>query len=335
MPLVTVLMPCYNGEKYLREAIDSILNQTLSDFEFLIINDGSTDSSEEIIKSYSDPRINYVKNEMNMRLIATLNKGIKLAKGKYLARMDADDISMPSRLQEQVAFMESHPEVVLCGTGFENFSEGQPPVVVRYSPDHNTICLKHFFQIHLSHGTCIFRTRQIIDNNLFFNPDFSHAEDYELWSRMVDAGKLANIQNVLYRVRRHEGEVSVQYAGVQRANSLRVRHINFQKIGVEMSEPELLLYQRIAQFEYEPDAAFVSSAQALLEKIARGAKSTSYLSQKTIQDNAGWFWFNVTYNLAGSGVTSLKTYSSSILSRHYPLSLQQRMKFIFKSILRK
>ena len=112
MPEITVLMPVYNGEKYLRPAIESILNQTFSDFEFLIINDGSTDNSESIILSYKDERIRYVKNENNLKLIKTLNKGIDLARGKYIARMDADDISLPTRLEREIEYMESHPE---CG----------------------------------------------------------------------------------------------------------------------------------------------------------------------------------------------------------------------------
>ena len=97
MPVVTVLMPVYNGAAYLREAMDSILHQTYHDFEFLIINDGSTDESENIIHSYQDSRIRYLKNETNIRLIATLNKGLKEASGKYIVRMDADDISVSSR----------------------------------------------------------------------------------------------------------------------------------------------------------------------------------------------------------------------------------------------
>ena len=112
-PLVSVLMAVYNGEKYLLEAIESILNQTYTNFEFLIINDGSTDSTEEIILSYSDQRIRYIKNEQNLKLIASLNKGLDLAKGKYIARMDADDISLPDRLEKQVNFLERNSTKLL------------------------------------------------------------------------------------------------------------------------------------------------------------------------------------------------------------------------------
>ena len=109
--LISIILPAYNAEKYLKEAIDSILAQTYTNFELIVINDGSTDKTEEIILSYQDSRIRYIKNEKNLKLIRTLNKGIGLAKGKYIARMDADDISLPHRLKEEVEFMEAHPNI--------------------------------------------------------------------------------------------------------------------------------------------------------------------------------------------------------------------------------
>ncbi len=115
-PRVTVLMSVYNGEKYLREAIDSILNQTFKDFEFLIIDDGSTDSSADIIRSYTDFRIRLIQNEKNIGLTRSLNKGLKLAKGEYIARMDVDDISLPIRFEKQVSFLDKYEDVKLVGS---------------------------------------------------------------------------------------------------------------------------------------------------------------------------------------------------------------------------
>src|SRR2546423_6687976 len=115
-PRVSVLMPVYDVAKYLREAIDSILGQTFTDFEFIIIDDASTDRSAEIINSYNDPRIRFIQNEKNVGLIATLNRGLDLAYGEYLARMDQDDVSLPERLAKQVAFMETASDVAASGT---------------------------------------------------------------------------------------------------------------------------------------------------------------------------------------------------------------------------
>ena len=118
----TVLMPVYNGEKYIREAMDSILNQTFNDFEFLIVNDGSTDSTKQLIESYPDPRIRLV-NQENRGVAKSLNRGLRLAKGKYIARMDADDISLPDRLAKQIEVLESNPDVditVSCIEGIDS-----------------------------------------------------------------------------------------------------------------------------------------------------------------------------------------------------------------------
>lgn len=114
-------MPAYNAEKYLREAIDSILAQTFTDFELIIINDGSTDFTKDIILSYTDQRIRYIENEQNSGICVTLNKGLDAARGRYIARMDSDDISLPRRLEVQVQYMDSHPEIGVAGTDIEIF----------------------------------------------------------------------------------------------------------------------------------------------------------------------------------------------------------------------
>jgi glycosyltransferase involved in cell wall biosynthesis len=118
-PKVTVLMPTYNGAKVLREAIDSILTQTFGDFEFHILNDGSLDKSVDIIRSYADGRIRLEHNEGHLGLISTLNRGLDLARGGFIARMDWDDTSFPTRLEKQVYFMQVHPELGVCGTWIE------------------------------------------------------------------------------------------------------------------------------------------------------------------------------------------------------------------------
>jgi glycosyltransferase involved in cell wall biosynthesis len=122
-PKVSVVMSVYNGEKYLCEAIDSILNQTFENFEFLIVNDGSTDRTLEILQSYRDPRIKVINNERNIGLTASLNKGLKIAKGEYVARMDADDVSFPHRLEQQKAFLDRNPRVAMVGSWAEVIDE--------------------------------------------------------------------------------------------------------------------------------------------------------------------------------------------------------------------
>lgn len=149
--MISVVMPVYNGEKYLREAIDSILNQTCTDFEFIILNDASTDETEEIILSYDDPRITYARNETNLQIANTLNKGIALAKGKYIARMDADDISLPERFERQIKFMEDNPDIDVCGCSMKTF--GMQNVIYRVPKTHDEIMVKLLCGFALAHPT--------------------------------------------------------------------------------------------------------------------------------------------------------------------------------------
>ena len=151
--LVTVLMPVYNAEKYVKQAIQSILDQTYKSFELLIINDGSVDGSAHIIKSFQDPRIRFIENEKNLGLIATLNKGFDLSKGKYVARMDADDVAMPKRLKSQVAYMESHPEIGVYGSAYADLKDNITGKTTVFLQDHDslkTILLFNSCMAHIS-----------------------------------------------------------------------------------------------------------------------------------------------------------------------------------------
>ncbi len=151
-------MSVYNGEKYLREAIDSILGQTFKDFEFLIIDDGSTDSSVEIIRSYADPRIRLIQNEENIGLSRSLNKGLKLARGEYIARMDADDISLPRRLAAQVGLLDKQPDIGLVGTSIQLIDcDGERMHVHRVPTTHAQILWALCFTTPLAHPSVVFR----------------------------------------------------------------------------------------------------------------------------------------------------------------------------------
>lgn len=200
-PMVTVLMSVYNGEKFLKEAVESILNQTFDDFEFLIINDGSTDKSVEIIKEFNDERIRLINNETNLKLIASLNKGINLAKGKYIARMDCDDISMPERLENQVKFLEENKEYGLVGTWYEIIdAEGNKNKKVSYPTNNDLIKLFLSLNCPLAHGSIIGRT-ELFKKNSYGSKTYSAVEDYELWTRISKETKIYNIPKYLFRYR--------------------------------------------------------------------------------------------------------------------------------------
>ena len=203
-PEISVIMSVYNGEKYLGEAIESILNQTFTDFEFIIVNDGSTDNSLEIIKSYDDERIKVTNNEKNIGLTKSLNKALKVARGEYIARQDADDVSMPNRFEEQMKYLEKYPEAALLGTSvylIDEYGEIMGKRIALANPGNEPFKTNQF-----SHGSVVFK-KEIIDKLGGYNELFRYVQDYELWLRIAKYYEMRNLTQILYKLRSHDENV--------------------------------------------------------------------------------------------------------------------------------
>jgi glycosyltransferase involved in cell wall biosynthesis len=236
-------MPAYNAEKYIAEAIQGVLDQTFSNFEFLIINDGSTDQTEEIILSFDDERIRYVKNEENLKLIAALNKGIDLARGKYIARIDADDICLPDRLKKQSDFLIKHTDCVLCGSwAYLIDSEGEKKGRVKFIDEPKLLKISLLFSCPIIHPSVMIRTEII--KEFKYSHTALHTEDFDLWLRITNKGfKIANIADFLIKYRWHDSNISVENEDFQikkKAELLKPYIENF--IGREVSAEELDLH---------------------------------------------------------------------------------------------
>ena len=204
-PAISVIMTAYNTEKYIKEAIESILNQTFKDFEFIIVDDGSTDNTRLIIEEYAkkDRRIKILYNKKNLGIVKSLNKAIAIAKGKYIARMDSDDVSKLNRLEKQFVFMESNPKVGVCGTNFILINEKGKIIGWKSFPETNEKCKKaFFFRNPFGHYTVMIR-KECFDIFGYYNNDFLYAEDLELWMRFGQKYKLYNLQKYLVYYRVH------------------------------------------------------------------------------------------------------------------------------------
>ncbi|MGL4476287.1 MAG: glycosyltransferase family 2 protein [Shewanella sp.] len=261
-PLVSIIMPVYNGEKFLVEAINSILNQTFTDFEFIIINDGSSDGSFDIAAEFQqmDPRIILISQE-NIGLIGTLNKGIELSKGKYIARMDQDDISLENRILEQVDLLDAGYD--LCGCHFHFISEcGQftKSRVVSIDPDFQSIILSR--STPFAHGSVLIRKSFLIANNLRYNDHkYRSAEDYYLWVQCYNLGaRIINVENYLFLYRDFSSSLSKTNAN----NNLRDAKLiskdfirnNFNKIENDMVK-RLSIKANLNYFEQEQLSFFL------------------------------------------------------------------------------
>ena len=222
-PLVTVLMPCFNAMPFLPEALESIIHQTYSNLEILCINDGSTDNTGDVLEDYAkkDARIKVVHNETNLKLIRSLNKGIELAQGEYIARMDADDITDLRRIEIQINYFLENPDTDILSTGSYNFSE-EGFVFSRKTPRAHypeTVFFASFFYVPIGHPELLIRTNVLRDNPFLYEDYALHTEDYELWSRLARLGyKLKNIDSPLHFFRNNSQSVSRKYTTIQDEN---------------------------------------------------------------------------------------------------------------------
>lgn len=212
-PRVSVLMSVFNGENFLCESIESILSQTFEDFEFLIIDDASTDNSSNIIKNYNDTRIKYYKNTQNLKLAKSLNILIDNAQGEYLVRMDADDISTPNRIDIQVKFMDQHKEIGMSGAGRIVYENNDSKKYNAY--DSFNVNKDLLEENCIAHPTVIIRKELLDKFNLRYNENYKSAQDYELWVRMTNFFPIGNISNIVLIYRHHENQTRVLKANEQ------------------------------------------------------------------------------------------------------------------------
>lgn len=208
MKLVSILLPCYNAENYISEALESLINQTYKHLEIILINDGSTDNTMSICEEYAkkDERISIFVNDQNMGLIYTLNKAVTLAKGEFIARMDADDISHPNRIERQVQYLEQHDSISILGTrASASWKELATAPFFYLQPE--TIALTAYLKQPFFHGSVMARAPVFKENQ--YSMEYPHSEDFELWLRLIDQGhQVANLNEVLYIYRKNESGVS-------------------------------------------------------------------------------------------------------------------------------
>lgn len=201
MPKVSVLMPIYKTqEEHLRAAIESILSQTFTDFEFLILDDCPDEPREDIVKSYNDERIKYSRNTQNLGISTSRNKLIDMAQGEYLAVFDHDDISLPERLAKEVAYLDANPQCGVVSCAFKKMIENS----INVNPEDNEqITLKMFVSCAVLHPAAMIRKATLDRLNLRYEEKFSPAEDYALWCRMIDKTEFHNLPEVLFYYRDH------------------------------------------------------------------------------------------------------------------------------------
>ena len=333
-PLVTVIMPVYNVEHYVADSIASILNQTYRNIELLVFNDGSTDRSAEIVASISDPRLVFINSEQNFGCSAHMNTGFKLAKGKYIARMDSDDIALPERLARQVAFMESHPEVGVCGTRMNIMNQPEIQEVLPLSDAE--IRLFMLANSPIANPTVLLRASVIQATGAEYDNYFHPSEDYRIFHDLIPHTQFANLPEPLLDYRRHQGQISNYKSSRQRDRADEIRVLQLQHYGFELSPKEMLIYNKFVDNYLRPvEAGDYGRMKPVMDKLVAQNRRLRAFPVAEFEEFIHRTWQTAVYNI--------KEYSPALLRpvlgtrtrvANDALGLNTSLRTLLKSLLR-
>ncbi|PYY25908.1 glycosyltransferase family 2 protein [Paenibacillus illinoisensis] len=282
MPRISVIMPVYNNAPFVQESISSILRQTFADLELIIIDDGSTDGSTGMIYNINDERVKKIFHPVSLGVAASLNQGLDVAQGEYIARMDGDDIAALNRLEVQAYYMDQHPDIDVCGTAYTQNYLGP----VKFNPlDHEEIKAWLLFHCCILHPSVMMRKSSIERVGIRYDLNYPHAEDFELWTRLSFSGaKLANIPHNLMYYRSHPGQVSNTHRLVQDNSAKRIRQRHLSHLDLQLSEEDYSILVKLAEYRVNPyDFENYHPAAVLANWIVQVNSQVKAFNQEVLQ----------------------------------------------------
>jgi len=327
-PKISVIMSVYNGEKYLKEAMDSILNQTYTDFEFIIVDDGSKDKTNEIIKSYQDNRIVLITNETNKNKTYSRNLAIEQAKGEYLAIFDADDISFSERFERQVEYLEKNLHIGACGT--QAYFIGIPgKQAYRHCPTNpeEAKCLL-LFESPIAHPSAMVRKNIIDEFNIKYR-DFIASEDYALWVDLSKHTQLSNLDDYLICYRRHAEQESLAKFDLQLECDLAVKKEFYIQIGLNLSEQEYDCIKTFCSNNIPVNKAYIQNFEKILFKIKEFNDINNFFDKNKLSKILFQKWYNVCLKAGRNGLWTWNIFFNSDLFRENAFSMKLKEKIMF------
>lgn len=313
---ISIIMPVHNGERYISDAIKSVLNQTFKDFEFIIINDFSNDKTLEIIKSFNDPRIITINNSVQLGVAKSLNIALNETRGQYIARMDADDVCLPYRLERQYIYMKKNTKIDICGSfAYRIDSESKLSKNIWKEPTSDgEIKAIMLFSCPLIHPTVFFRKETFTKHKLKYNEDYTSAQDYELWSRVMDYVIFANIDEPLLFYRIHSDSITGNKLETQKVNSQKIRDYLFNKF----------------EITGEPIDDSLLNTEKWLLSVCDNSKLREYCSKEAIRNTFDKIWFAKCLENISGGWSIYKIYFTSKLRQNTPKSIVKTIFLLFK-----
>ncbi|MBD5395930.1 MAG: glycosyltransferase [Lachnospiraceae bacterium] len=289
--IVSVIMPSYNKEKYIAASIESVLNQTFKDFELIIIDDASIDSSVDIIKRYHDSRIRFYQNDENMGIARSRNKAIELAKGKYIALLDADDLCTELRLEKEVSFLDNHSDIDVVFGSFQEIDENNVVKETYFTPLKNPQFIKARLMVQdvIPNGSCMYRKDFIDHNNIRYRDGYLGMDDYLFWVECSLHGRITGLPDIFLYWRNTDTNstntymYSLQYQKERENKFAEILKFALRENGFELTETELSLYCRIlSEYKYRiVNKQEIQDFYLLIQKLCKQAeKLTNYAEIK-------------------------------------------------------
>ena len=332
-PEVSVLMPVYNGERFLGEAIESILNQSFIEFSFLIIDNASTDRSVAIVESYDDPRIRLVRNETNLGLIHSLNRGLDLARGRYVARMDCDDVSLPDRFQRQVRFLNEHVEFGVVGSWVETIGDGKV-TTFKYPSNPDRLRAQLLFDSPLAHPSVMMRRELINRFGIRDRDAYPQAEDWFFWKECSRRFPITNVEEVLLRHRLTPHSVTSINRDTQLETIDAIDAYNLDELGMNVNKDEAKIHRSLGFYDFEDSRSYVERAESWLLRLQAANATTAIYPEPAFSEMLAHRWFQLCTSVTSLGPWVWRRLRRSPLSQFGNIGMALRFKLVAKTLVR-
>lgn len=326
-PVVTVLMPVRNGAKHLRAAISSILSQSYRDFEFLVLDDGSTDETPAILRSFRDSRLRVETNPASLGVARTLNRGLDLACGDLIARMDADDISRPRRLAEQVTYMTGHPEVAVLGTAVRFF--GALPFVPVHGPEQPEVARAFaLYDNPLFHPTVMIRKSVLDRAGLRYDPSFTSSEDFALWLKVLGGSAIANLPRVLVWLRVHRTNVTRTQTTPMFEQTRQMLADQLAKLDIQPDAESLEFHRRVGHGDRMESVEAMNRAEAWLSRLADANRRSAHYTEQEFRSALGLVWRRLCLNSSNLGMEAWRRLHANPWKIRVAVSSEEQLRFV-------
>ncbi len=312
-PRVTVLMPAYNAARFIREAIDSVLRQSFSDFELLLVDDGSSDDTLAIVQSHRDPRIRIVRHERNLGVAQARNTGVREARGAYVAMLDSDDHAHPERLAQQVAFLDHHADHAVVGSWARQVDERNRRLAPIIRPVRSrTVRARLLLAACFSNTTVMGRRSVLLEYP--YQADLRVAEDLDLWARLSRKYELANLPAFLTRYRKHPAGISKQNLALKRERKIAVAAEQLVELGLDFTREDLEVHQTLRNLRaVRPDAALLEAAEDWLKKLQAANRRLLVFPEPEFSAAIGERWALLCWRAVLAGTNGWRRFAKSSL----------------------